>query len=42
MVKSLEIPLREVLRRMADDNPWWVAGGNIEPEWRGLAHPGGV
>lgn len=36
MVKSLEIPLREVLRRMADDNPWWVAGGNIEPEWRDL------
>ncbi len=36
MVKSLEIPLREVLRRMADDNPWWVAGGNIEPEWRNL------
>lgn len=36
MVKSLEIPLREVLRRMADDNPWWVAGGNIESEWRDL------
>lgn len=36
MVKSLEIPLHEVLRRMADDNPWWVAGGDIEPEWRGL------
>jgi len=36
MAKSLEIPLREVLRRMADDNPWWVAGGGIETEWRGL------
>lgn len=36
MVKSLEIPVREVVRRMADDNPWWVAGGNIDPEWRGF------
>lgn len=36
MVKTLEIPLREVRRRMADDNPWWMAGGGIEPEWRDL------
>lgn len=34
MVKSLEIPLREVQRRLADDNPWWVAGGGIERERR--------
>jgi len=36
MLKSLEIPRREVTRRMADDNPWWVAGGSIDPDWRGL------
>lgn len=34
MIKSLEIPRKDVLRRMADDNPWWVAGGGIDPEWR--------
>jgi hypothetical protein len=34
MVKSLEIQRKDVLRRLADDNPWWVAGGGIDPEWR--------
>lgn len=34
MAKSLEIPRKDVLRRLADDNPWWVAGGGIDPEWR--------
>ncbi len=34
MVKSLEIPRKDVLRRLADDNPWWIAGGGIDPEWR--------
>lgn len=34
MAKSLEIPRKDVLRRLADDNPWWTAGGGIDPEWR--------
>jgi predicted AAA+ superfamily ATPase len=34
MVKSLEIQRKDVLRRLAEDNPWWVAGGSIDPEWR--------
>lgn len=33
-MKSLEIPIREVLRRLADDNPWWVAGNGIDSERR--------
>lgn len=31
-MRSLEIPLVEVQRRLADDNPWWVAGGGIDEE----------
>lgn len=34
-MKSLEIPQKQVLRKFADDNPWWIAGGGIDPEWRG-------
>lgn len=36
MITSLEIPRKDVLRRLSTDNPWWVAGGNIETEWRNL------
>lgn len=34
MVRSLEIPQREVERRLADDNPWWIAGNGIDKERR--------
>lgn len=33
-MKSLEIPIKEVQRRLADDNAWWSAGGGIDPELR--------
>jgi len=33
--KPFEIPLREVQKRMALENPWWVAGAGIDPEQRG-------
>lgn len=33
-MRSLEIPLQEVLRRLADDNPWWIAGNEIDGERR--------
>lgn len=33
--KPFEIPLREVQKRMALENPWWVAGAGIDPERRG-------
>lgn len=32
MQASLEIPLREVQRRLGEDNPWWIAGNRDEPE----------
>lgn len=32
--KPFEIPLREVQKRMALENPWWVAGAGIDPERR--------
>jgi predicted AAA+ superfamily ATPase len=38
MLKPLEIPVREVQRRMADDNPWWMAGQGIDPERRAWPH----
>ena len=33
--KPFEIPLREVQKRMALENPWWVAGAGIDAERRG-------
>jgi len=33
--KPFEIPLREVQKRMALENPWWVAGAGIDSERRG-------
>ena len=32
MVSRLEIPLHDVQRRLATDNPWWRAGKGIDPE----------
>ena len=32
--KPFEIPLREVQKRMALENPWWVAGAGIDSERR--------
>lgn len=32
MPASLEIPLKEVQRRLGEDNPWWTAGNRDEPE----------
>lgn len=32
MPSKLEIPLQEVQRRLSLDNPWWRAGGGIDPE----------
>lgn len=32
MTSKLEIPLQEVQRRLSLDNPWWRAGGGIDPE----------
>jgi predicted AAA+ superfamily ATPase len=32
MPASLEIPRREVQRRLGEDNPWWTAGNRDEPE----------
>lgn len=32
MTVKLEIPLREVHRRLSEDNPWWSAGIGVEPE----------
>jgi len=32
MVSRLEIPLHDVQRRLATDNPWWRAGQGIDPE----------
>lgn len=32
MASKLEIPLQEVQRRLSLDNPWWRAGGGIDPE----------
>lgn len=32
MASSLEIPLREVHRRLNEDNPWWSSGQGVEPE----------
>ena len=32
MTTRLQIPQREVLRRLALDNPWWRAGHGIDPE----------
>lgn len=34
MVKPFEIPLADVQRRLAFDNPWWAAGGGIDAERR--------
>lgn len=32
MTSRLEIPLHDVQRRLATDNPWWRAGLSIDPE----------
>lgn len=32
MAKPFEIPLADVQKRLAFDNPWWVAGGTIDSE----------
>lgn len=32
MASRLEIPLHDVQRRLATDNPWWRAGQGIDPE----------
>lgn len=32
MASRFEIPLQEVQRRLGLDNPWWRAGGGIDPE----------
>ena len=34
-MKVFEIPLSEVQKRLAFENPWWIAGHGIEPERRG-------
>lgn len=34
MTKPLDIPLAEVQRGLADDNPWWVSGKGLDPELR--------
>ncbi len=34
MAKPFEIPLADVQKRLAFDNPWWVAGGGIDAERR--------
>jgi uncharacterized protein len=34
MAKPLDIPLPEVRRGMAEDNPWWVAGKGLDEEIR--------
>lgn len=42
--KPFEIPLHEVQRRMAQENPWWVAGAGVDPErqtWPKRAYFGG-
>ncbi len=33
-MKTFEIPLPEVQKRLAFENPWWIAGNGIEPERR--------
>lgn len=33
-MKSFEIPLPEVQKRLAHENPWWLSGSGIEPERR--------
>lgn len=33
-MKAFEIPLHEVQRRLALENPWWAAGNGIDPERR--------
>jgi predicted AAA+ superfamily ATPase len=35
MTSQLEIPLADVQRRLGADNPWWRAGGSIDPEEAG-------
>lgn len=35
MAKPFEIPLADVQKRLALDNPWWLAGGGIDAERRG-------
>lgn len=32
MAKPFEIPLADVQKRLALDNPWWIAGGSIDSE----------
>ena len=32
MATDLQIPLHEVQRRLALDNPWWRAGEGIDPQ----------
>lgn len=34
MAKPFEIPLAEVQKRLALDNPWWLAGGTVDAERR--------
>jgi hypothetical protein len=34
MAKPFEIPLADVQKRLAFDNPWWMAGGGIDAERR--------
>lgn len=33
-MKAFEIPLPEVQKRLAFENPWWIAGNGIDPERR--------
>lgn len=34
MAKPFEIPLADVQKRLALDNPWWLAGGTVDAERR--------
>jgi uncharacterized protein len=34
MPTQLQIPIEQVRRRLEADNPWWAAGGGIDPEQR--------
>lgn len=37
-MKPFEIPLPEVQKRLALENPWWIAGQGIDPERRAWPH----
>lgn len=38
MKTSLDIPLQDIQRRLAMDNPWWQAGREIDEEEHSMAH----